>query len=66
VNAAVSIIVAALNAVGPAIVGWLQQAFAHPDLNDNGKAALKALGVTLKQDVADVDAVKPLSVPPQP
>lgn len=60
---AVSIIVAVLNMVGPPIVKWLEQAFAHPDLNDSGRAALAALGVTLRQDVADVDALPPLPVP---
>lgn len=66
-TAAIPIIVAVLNAIGPPIVQWLQQAFSHPDLNDNGKAALAALGVTLKQDILDVEALKPLPVPePKP
>ena len=62
-NAIIPIIGAVLNAVGPSIVEWLSKAFAHPDLNDNGKAALAALGVTLKKDADESDAVPPRPVP---
>jgi hypothetical protein len=61
--ALVPIAVAIFNAVGPSIMSFLQQAFAHPALDDNGKAALAALRPELRQDVADVDALQPLPVP---
>lgn len=62
-QALLPIAVAIFNAVGPQIVAFVQSIAAHPNLDDNGKAAVEALRLELKQDRADLEALKPLPDP---
>lgn len=59
-QALLPIAVQIFNAVGPQIVAFVRGIAEHSALDDNGKAAVAALRLELKQDRADLEALKPL------